>query len=134
LGKTIAAKLTTTHRLKMLDSLAAYDSLEDRRAATERRSPLVVWRGRRAVAAVGLYSLLAAAVKARRREVAIRQAIGATPARIRRTVVVQGAWLSGMGMAFGLAGGLAFGRLLGKVLYGVAHTTSTLWWASSFSL
>jgi predicted permease len=72
------------------------------------------------LAAVGLYSLLAAAVKARRRELAIRQAIGATPARLRRIVVVQGVWLCGVGLAFGLAAGLAFGRLLGTVLYGVA--------------
>jgi ABC-type antimicrobial peptide transport system permease subunit len=72
------------------------------------------------LAAVGLYSLLAAAVKARRRELAIRQAIGATPARLRRIVVVQGVWLCGAGLAFGLAGGLVSGRLLGTVLYGVA--------------
>jgi putative ABC transport system permease protein len=72
------------------------------------------------LAAIGLYSVLAAAVKARRRELAIRQAIGATPARLRRIVVVQGVWLCGAGLAFGLAGGLASGRLLGTVLYGVA--------------
>jgi putative ABC transport system permease protein len=72
------------------------------------------------LAAVGLYSLLAAAVKARCRELAIRQAIGATSARLRRLVVVQGVWLCGLGLAFGLAGGLAFGRVLGTVLYGVA--------------
>jgi ABC-type antimicrobial peptide transport system permease subunit len=72
------------------------------------------------LAGVGLYSLLAAAVKARRRELAIRQAIGATPARLRRMVVVQGVWLCGAGLALGLAGGLASGRLLGTVLYGVA--------------
>jgi putative ABC transport system permease protein len=72
------------------------------------------------LAAVGLYSLLAAVVKARRRELAIRQAIGATPARLRRIVVVQGVWLCGAGLAFGLAGGLASGRLLGTVLYGVS--------------
>ena len=71
------------------------------------------------LAAVGLYSLLAAAVKARRRELAIRQAIGATPARLRRIVVVEGVWLCGAGLALGLAGGLASGRLLGAVLYGV---------------
>jgi putative ABC transport system permease protein len=72
------------------------------------------------LAAVGLYSLLAAAVKARRRELAIRQAIGATPDRLRRIVVVQGIWLCGAGLAFGLAGGLACGRLVSTVLYGVA--------------
>jgi predicted permease len=71
------------------------------------------------LAGVGLYSVLAAPVKARRRELAIRQAIGATPARLRRIVVVQGVWLCGAGLAFGLAGGLASGRLLGTVLYGV---------------
>ena len=72
------------------------------------------------LAAVGLYSLLASAVKARRRELAIRQAIGATPGQVRRMVIVQGAWLCWAGLAFGLAAGLASGRLLGTVLYGVA--------------
>lgn len=72
------------------------------------------------LAAVGLYSLLAAAVKARRRELAIRQAIGATPARLRRIVVIEGVSLCAAGLAFGLAGGLVSGRSLGAVLYGVA--------------
>jgi len=80
------------------------------------------------LATVGLYSVLAATVKARRRELAIRQAVGATPAHLRRLVVVQGIWLCGTGLALGLAGGLASGRLLGTVLYGVAandlHTVS----------
>jgi putative ABC transport system permease protein len=72
------------------------------------------------LAAVGLYALLAAAVKGRRRELAIRQAIGATPARLRGMVVVQGVWLCVVGLGFGLAAGLAAGRLLGALLYGVA--------------
>jgi predicted permease len=72
------------------------------------------------LSAVGLYSLLAAAVKGRRRELAIRQAVGATPARLRRIVVVQTVWLCAAGLALGLAAGLASGRLLGSVLYGVA--------------
>jgi putative ABC transport system permease protein len=71
------------------------------------------------LAAVGLYSVLTAAVRMRVRELAIRQAIGATPAHLRRMVVVQGVWLCVAGLAFGLAGGLASGRLLGTVLYGV---------------
>ena len=72
------------------------------------------------LATVGLYSLLAAAVNARRRELAIRQAIGATPARLRGMVVRQGAWLCGAGLALGLGAGLVTGRLLGALLYGVA--------------
>ena len=73
------------------------------------------------LAGVGLYSLLAAAVKARRRELAIRQAIGATPGqRSAHGHGVQGAWLCGAGLVFGLGAGLASGRLLGSVLYGVA--------------
>jgi len=72
------------------------------------------------LAGVGLYALLASAVKARRRELAIRQAIGATPGHVRRLVMAQGAWLCAAGLAFGLGAGLASGRLLGTVLYGVA--------------
>jgi predicted permease len=71
------------------------------------------------LAALGLFSVLSAAVRMRVRELAIRQAIGATPAHLRRMVVVQGVWLCVAGLAFGLAGGLASGRLLGNVLYGV---------------
>jgi putative ABC transport system permease protein len=72
------------------------------------------------LAAVGLYSLLAAVVNARRRELAVRQAIGATPARMRRMVVSESLRLCGAGVILGLAGGLACGRWLESVLYGVA--------------
>jgi predicted permease len=71
------------------------------------------------LAAVGLYSVLSAVVNARSRELAIRQAIGATPARIRGMVVVQIIWLAAAGLVLGLAGGVACARLLGAVLYGV---------------
>lgn len=80
----------------------------------------LVAAGAALLAGVGLYSLLASAVKARRRELAIRQAIGATPGHVRRLVMAQGAWLCAAGLAFGLGAGLASGRLLGAVLYGVA--------------
>jgi predicted permease len=88
-----------------------------------RLNAVLLWlfgAGAALLSTVGLYSLLAAAVKARRRELAIRHAIGATPARLRRIVVVQVVWLCGAGLAFGLAGGLASGQLFGSVLYGVA--------------
>ncbi len=88
-----------------------------------RLNAVLLWlfgTGAALLSTVGLYSLLAAAVKARRRELAIRHAMGATPARLRRIVVVQVLWLCGAGLAFGLVAGLASGRLFGSVLYGVA--------------
>jgi len=104
-------------------SMAALDDLVDGQFTGPRLNAVLLvlfGAGAALLAAVGLYSVLAAAVKGRRRELAIRQAIGATPARLRRMVVLQGAWLCGVGLVIGLCGGLAFGRLLGSVLYGVA--------------
>ena len=101
---------------------AALSDLVSGQFTGPRLNALLLWLfagGAALLSAVGLYSLLAAAVKARRRELAIREAIGATPARLRRIVVVQAVWLCGAGLALGLAGGLASGRLLGSVLYGV---------------
>jgi hypothetical protein len=102
---------------------AALTELVDGQVAGPRLNALllaVFGAGATLLAAVGLYSVVGAAVRMRRRELAIRQAIGATPARLRRMVVVQGVWLCGTGLAFGLGAGLACGRLLGSVLYGVA--------------
>ena len=76
------------------------------------------------LASVGLYSLIATAVNTRRREFAIRQAIGATPGRLRGMVALQGAWLCGLGFALGLSAAVAASRLLGTMLYGVAPTDS----------
>jgi putative ABC transport system permease protein len=74
------------------------------------------------LAVVGLYSVLAASVRGRRRELAIRQALGATPARLRAMVLGQGLWLCAAGLAAGVVAGIAAGRVLDSVLYGVAAT------------
>jgi predicted permease len=101
---------------------SALSSLVDREFAGARLNAVLLSlfaAGAALLAAVGLYSVLSAGVKARRRELAIRQAIGATPARIRSMVVAQVLWLCAVGLACGLGGGLACARLLGAVLYGV---------------
>ena len=72
------------------------------------------------LASVGLGALLASIVKQRRRELAIRQALGATPARIRASILGRSTLLSGAGLALGLALTFSTGRLLESVLYGVA--------------
>jgi ABC-type antimicrobial peptide transport system permease subunit len=66
-------------------------------------------------------------VSERRQELAIRAALGATPARAIRSVVGEGALLAGLGVALGCAGALAVGRALGTLLYGVSpHDPLTL--------
>jgi len=71
------------------------------------------------LAVVGLYSVLAGSVRMRRRDLAIRQAVGATPSRLRAMVVTQGLGLCAVGIAAGLVAGFASGRLLDGVLYGI---------------
>jgi putative ABC transport system permease protein len=74
------------------------------------------------LAAVGLYGVMAYAVGQRGRELAVRVALGATPAGVRRAVVARGVRLAGAGVALGTAAALAGGRLLTGALYGVSAT------------
>jgi putative ABC transport system permease protein len=67
--------------------------------------------------AVGVYSVLSYLVSESRREIAIRIAIGATPARIVRSVVGRAAALAAVGVGLGAATSLATTRLLGSLLF-----------------
>jgi putative ABC transport system permease protein len=69
------------------------------------------------LAAVGVYGLLAWVVNERRRELAIRLALGAKPSGLARLVTMQGVILSVIGVAIGLAGAQAFGGVLQDVLF-----------------
>jgi len=71
------------------------------------------------LAGVGLYAVLAYAVRQRTRELAIRHALGATPSRLRSLVVRQALLLAGIGAVWGLLTALAGGRLLRSLLFGV---------------
>ena len=75
-----------------------------------------------ALAAVGVFGIVAYSIASRTREIGVRIALGATPARLVRDVVRRGMALSGLGMAIGLAGALALGRVLGTLLYGLPPT------------
>ncbi len=116
------AVLQTDPDVTVLHTSALRDLVEGQFAGPRLNAILlsIFGAGAALLATIGLYSLLAAAVNSRRRELAIRQAIGATPARLRGMVVRQGAWLCGAGLALGLGAGLVAGRLLGTLLYGVA--------------
>ena len=72
-----------------------------------------------AVAMVGLFGALARAVAERRHELAIRAAVGASPARLVRLVLRSALAVTGVGLATGLLAAAATGRGLASLLYGV---------------
>lgn len=71
------------------------------------------------LAMAGTYAVLSYLVSQRRRELAVRMALGATPWSIVALVVRESARLLAFGIVAGLAGALALARLLAGLLYGV---------------
>ena len=71
------------------------------------------------VAAVGVYAAMAAWAGERRREMAIRLAVGASPRRLLRELAVPGLRLVALGLAAGMAGVAAAGGLLARLVEGL---------------
>jgi putative ABC transport system permease protein len=73
-----------------------------------------------ALAALGLYALVAFAVERATREIGVRMALGARPADVLWLVLRGSLVLAGLGVAAGLAASLWAGRLLHSLLFGVS--------------
>ncbi len=71
-----------------------------------------------ALAAIGVYGVLAYAVTQRTREFGIRMALGANAAKVVRLVLGDAARFGGAGIGLGLIGAAAGARLLSSQLYG----------------
>jgi predicted permease len=72
-----------------------------------------------ALAAVGLYGVLAYTVSQRRRELGVRAALGASKGRLVGMVLRQGLGVAAVGVVVGLAGAVALTRLMRNQLFGV---------------
>lgn len=71
------------------------------------------------VAAAGLYALLSYTVGQRRREIAVRMALGARREHVIRSVVARAVRLYAIGLIVGILGAIWCGRLLSTMLSGV---------------
>jgi len=83
------------------------------------------------LAALGLTAVLSFAVRRRTAELGVRMALGASPSRVGRLVMGQGARLIALGTLLGVAAGLPLARLLADRLHGLAFTDPTSWAAAT---
>ena len=87
-----------------------------------------------ALAAVGIYGVLAYVVSQRTQEIGIRLAIGADRSQVLRMVLRQGLRLAVVGIGAGLIGALALTRLMASLLYNVRPTDPFTFAAVSIAL
>ncbi len=70
-------------------------------------------------AAAGVYALLAYTVAQRRREIALRMALGASPQRVAKSIVMESLLLAAAGGAIGIVAAVAGSRFTRTLLFGV---------------
>ena len=105
-----------------LEDVVTLDKVANRSIA-DRRLQLLIAIGfallTLTIAVLGLVAVLMRSIAERRHELAIRAAIGSSPAQTRRSVLRHAAGLTGLGLVCGLAGAAAAARGLGHSLFGV---------------
>jgi len=74
------------------------------------------------LAGIGTYGMLSYTVTERRREIAIRVALGAARSRVLTQIMKQGLQVTALGATIGIAGALAVNRLIASLLFGVQST------------
>jgi predicted permease len=82
------------------------------------------------LAAIGIHGVLSCSVTQRYREIGLRMALGADAHRVLRSVMAEGAALTGIGLALGVGLSLLLGRVMNGLLFGVRPTDVTTFVAS----
>jgi predicted permease len=105
------------YHLRTMDAIVG-ESLAHRRFLTVLLSAFAVLA--LALAAIGIYGVMAYLVAQGMREIGIRMALGATAPGIVRLVMTRALSIAGAGVAGGLVGAFALTRFLRSLLFGVA--------------
>ena len=103
-----------------LSDVQTVEQLERDRSAPQRFSAVAIsgfGLGALLLAAIGLYGVLAVSVSQRRREIAVRLALGAQPNGVLRLIVREGMTLVAIGLGVGAAGAISATRLLKATLF-----------------
>lgn len=133
-GAPLAAAPGLRQRLGALDPTLAVHwvesmegSLGTQRSGIARRATVLALLSLTAlaVAAFGLYGVLAYAAGRRAPEYALRMALGASGRDVALRVTLDGLLTVGLGLAAGIPGGLLFGRALRGLLHGVGPMDPT---------
>jgi putative ABC transport system permease protein len=74
-----------------------------------------------ALAAVGIYGIVAGSVTERMREIGVRAALGASRRDILALILLQGMTLTGIGVVIGLGGAIAASQAIISMLYGISR-------------
>jgi predicted permease len=72
------------------------------------------------LASLGIYAVISYSVNQRAQEIGIRVALGASPARLQYSILVNTFGLAALGLALGLTASRVASSALGKMLYGVS--------------
>jgi hypothetical protein len=103
-----------------ISDVQTIEQLERERSAPQRFSAVAISGfgiGALLLAAIGLYGVLAVSVSQRRREIAVRLALGAQPNGVLRLTVREGMTLVAIGLGVGAAGAVLATRLLRATLF-----------------
>jgi len=87
-----------------------------------------------ALAAIGLYSVMAYSISQRTHEIGVRMALGARPADVRRMMVLKGMEMAGLGLAAGVVVALAATRAAAGLLVKVSPTDPAVFAAATLFL
>ena len=137
LASSLRAAVARVDRAQPMFDVETMSTIVGRRLAEPRLNAtlLSIFAGLAlALAAVGVAGVMAYAVARRTGELAIRQALGASPRQAMRVVLAAGLKVCVAGIAMGLAGALALGQSLAGLLYGVAPRDLTTLMTTSLAL